>query len=81
MKKISALLLCLALNACSGDTIAKEAVSALETINDISIKLQPGHLCFVNNDCLMNIFYNMCCKPNLLVGQCCSMFSYISVAS
>ena len=63
--------------------VAKAAIQtikgAAELANDVATKIQPGNLCFTNEDCYpINVFDNLCCIKNGLVGQCCNMFAYIS---
>jgi hypothetical protein len=76
------LLIILAITSCI-DSQAREIIDtakeAAEMANDIAKKLQPGALCFKNDDCFpINVFNNLCCNEYGIAGQCCNMFSYIA---
>jgi hypothetical protein len=56
------------------------AKDGIKVTNEILEKTQPGYMCNVNADCYpINIFENLCCIKNGLLGECCNMFSYISL--
>jgi len=58
----------------------KMAEDGIKATNDILVMTQPGNICLVNSDCYpINIFENLCCIKNGVIGRCCNMFYYISL--
>ena len=49
-------------------------------LNEIPVHLQTGNICVTSDECYpINWFNNVCCVKYGAPGQCCNMFSYISL--